>query len=98
MLTFDEVENHSKAYSNLTIDELGEARTDDLHRFLSQRVSALDEVTDTKKSFNGSANDLLKKIRSDIQSINREIRGRLPADPQQEGGEVQDVTAIDVVG
>ena len=95
MLTFDQVENHAKAYSNITTDELNEAKTEDLHSSLSQRLCAQEEVTDSKKAFNGAANELLKKIRNDVLSINREIRRRLQ--PEQERRVDHEVIAIELL-
>lgn len=58
--------------------------TDTLHEQLSLRLVAQEEVTLSKKSFTGSANDLLKRIRGDIICINKEIRRRHAAAGDQE--------------
>ncbi|HYX36843.1 MAG TPA: hypothetical protein VE954_27360 [Oligoflexus sp.] len=76
MMTFDQIEDAAADYKSLSIDDLDGLETEALHQLLSQRVATECEVTVTKKSLMGSANDLLKKIRAEVQAINVEIQRR----------------------
>ncbi|WP_141735917.1 hypothetical protein [Oligoflexus tunisiensis] len=76
MMTFDQIEDAAEDHENLSIEQLDGLETEDLHRMLSQRIATEAELTDSKKSFTSSANDFLKKIRSDVRAINQEIQRR----------------------
>jgi hypothetical protein len=76
VLTFEQIAEEAKAYSNLTSEQIGAMGLTDLHEQLSTRIAAQEEVTASKKAFSGSAADLLKRIRGDILGLNREIRAR----------------------
>lgn len=75
-MTFDQIEDAAADYKSLSLDELDGLETEDLHQLLSQRVATECEVTTTKKSLMGSANDLLKKIKADVHAVNTEIQRR----------------------
>ncbi|MDQ3234536.1 MAG: hypothetical protein M3Q07_22255 [Pseudobdellovibrionaceae bacterium] len=93
MLTFEQIADEAKAYSNLTSDQLQEMGTDTLHEQLSLRLVAQEEVTGTKKSFVGSSNDLLKRIKGDVLCINQEIRRRHAA-AKDEGSQKRETVMI----
>ncbi len=83
MLTFEQIADEAKAYSNLISDQLQEMGSDTLHEQLSLRLVAQEEVTASRKYFAGSANDLLKRIKGDFLCINQEIRRRHAADKEK---------------
>ncbi len=91
MLTFEQITEEGKAYANITNEQLEGMGTTTLHDQLSLRLVAQEEVTASKKAFSSSANDLLKRIRGDILSLNREIRGRVQAERDPMGDEGPDV-------
>jgi hypothetical protein len=76
MMTFDQIEDAAEDHESLSLEQLDGLETEGLHRMLSQRIATEAEVTDSKKSFTSSANDFLKKIRSDVRAINQEIQRR----------------------
>ncbi len=97
MLTYERIAEEARAYANLTNEQLDGMGTDTLHEQLSLRLVAQEEVTFSKKSFTGSANDLLKRIKSDIICINREIRRRHSAADEAEdvdSGIIPDALAL----
>jgi hypothetical protein len=82
-LTFDQIAEEAKAYSNLTSDQLDGMATETLHEQLSLRLVAEEEVSASKRALAGSANELLKRIRADVLCINREIRRRRAAQKEE---------------
>jgi hypothetical protein len=82
-LTFDQIAEEAKAYSNLTSDQLDGMATETLHEQLSLRLVAEEEVGASKRALAGSANELLKRIRADVLCINREIRRRHAAQKEE---------------
>ncbi|HYX35805.1 MAG TPA: hypothetical protein VE954_22125 [Oligoflexus sp.] len=81
MDTFEQIENESRAYSNLTTDELQEMSTEDLQARISHLLNQLEQAEDNKKAISGAYGSLIKKIRADIRAINREVRER----PERDG-------------
>ncbi len=91
MLTFEQITEEGKAYANITNEQLDGMGITTLHDQLSLRLVAQEEVTASKKAFSSSANDLLKRIRGDILSLNQEIRGRVQTERDSMSDEDLDV-------
>jgi phage host-nuclease inhibitor protein Gam len=81
MSTLEQIENESRAYSNLTTEELQELSTEDLQARISRLLIQLEEAEDSKKAISSAYGSLIKKMRADIRAINREVRER----PERDG-------------
>jgi len=76
MEAFEQVENESNAYTNITSDELYVMDLYELQARMSRALVQLEEAEDNRKAFSGAYGSLIKKIKVDIRSMNREIRDR----------------------
>ena len=90
MGTFEQVESESNSYANLTSDELYGMSMDDLQARMSRSLIQLEEAEDNRKAFSSAYGSLIKKVKADIRSMNREIRDR----PGREGEQTITVESI----
>lgn len=81
----DEIQDESRAYTNLTMDELSEAETEELHERLSRLLNQLERNEDNKRLMASAYGTLIKKIKADIRAINRAIRDRSGGETVWEG-------------
>ncbi|WP_141732395.1 hypothetical protein [Oligoflexus tunisiensis] len=83
MTAFEQIERESHEYTNVTSDELYEMSIDDLQTRMSRALVQLEEAEDNRKAFSNAFGSLIKKIKADIRTMNREIRDRPGRDAEQ---------------
>ncbi len=80
METLDQINDRSEEYSSISGDELKALGTDDIQARMSRSLLQLEEAEDNRKAYSSAYGSLIKKIKADIRSMNREIRERSAQD------------------
>jgi hypothetical protein len=94
----EQIENESRAYSNMTTEELQDMSTEDLQARISRLLIQLEQAEDSKKAMSGAYGSLIKKIRADIRAINREVRERPERDGLDHVITVENVQSLHGIG
>jgi hypothetical protein len=76
METLDQINDKSDAYSGINRDELIAMSTDEIQSRMSRSLVQLEEAEDNRKAYSSAYGSLIKKIKADIRTMNREIRER----------------------
>jgi hypothetical protein len=76
METLDQINDQSNAYPGISRDELMAMNTDEIQARMSRSLIQLEEAEDNRKAYSSAYGSLIKKIKADIRTMNREIRER----------------------